>query len=157
MRARDRDVPEGAGAQHCVDHGLVGIGDVLPVPPASLDQAVAAVAQAHGSKAARMLRRFAVIPDGALVWTRGRRGFFLGRLAGPWTYDDSPAAHAVGIHHTRPALWLSHSFTAHEVPTAVAATFGRGGRNFQRTHGEAVERQTEDLWREHREGDARRP
>jgi hypothetical protein len=28
----------------------------------------------------------------------------------------------------------------------VAATFARGGRNFQRTHGDAVERRTADLW-----------
>jgi hypothetical protein len=28
----------------------------------------------------------------------------------------------------------------------VAATFARGGRNFQRTHGDAVERRTAELW-----------
>ena len=106
MRARDRDAPHGAGAEHGVDHGLVGIGD------------------AHGDKADRMLRRFAELPDGVFVWTRVADGTYrLGRIAGPWRYDDSPAARAVGIHHVRPAEWLDRPFGEHEVPPAVAATF----------------------------------
>jgi len=32
------------------------------------------------------------------------------------------------------------------VPADVAATFARGGRNLQRTHGAAVERRTAELW-----------
>jgi hypothetical protein len=32
------------------------------------------------------------------------------------------------------------------VPVAVAATFARGGRNFQRTHDAAAERRTVELW-----------
>ena len=79
---------------------------------------------------------------------RAENSYFLGRIAGPWRYDDSPAAHEVGIHHVRPALWLDRSFGEHDVPAAVAATFARGGRNLQRIHGEAVERQTAELWQE---------
>ena len=146
MRARDRDAPAGAGAEHGVEHGLVGIGDALAAPPATLPDAVEAAARAHGEKAGRMLRRFAEVPDGAFVWTRGESFYFLGRIAGPWRYDDSRAAREVGIHHVRPTHWLDRPFGEHEVPAAVAATFARGGRNFQRTHSEAAERRTAELW-----------
>ena len=100
-----------------------------------------------------MLRRFADLPEGALVWTRTADGTYrLGRIAGPWRYDDSAAAHEVGIHHVRPATWLDRRFGEDEVPPAVAATFARGGRNFQRTHGERAERRTAELWKEHGPG-----
>ena len=147
MRARDRDAPAGAGGEHGVERGLVGIGDLLPTPPATLDDAVEAATRAHGEKAGRMLRHFAGVPDGSFVWTLVEGFYFLGRIAGPWRYDDSPAAQQVGIHHVRPAHWLDRPFGEHEVPEAVATTFARGGRNFQRIHGEAVERQTAELWR----------
>lgn len=130
MRARDRDdVAAGAGAEFGVEHGVVGIG------------------AAHGDKADRMLGRFADLPDGTFVWTRTTDGSYrLGRIAGPLRHDDSPAARAVGIHHVRPASWIGRPFGEDEVPTAVAATFARGGRNLQRTHDELAERQTVELW-----------
>jgi len=135
MRARDRDAPDGAGAEHGIEHGLVGIGD------------------SRGDKAGRMLRRFAELPEGALVWTRTADGTYrLGRIAGPWRYDDSAAAREVGIHHVRPATWLDRRFGEDEVPPAVAATFARGGRNFQQTHDERAERRTAELWEEHGPG-----
>jgi hypothetical protein len=46
----------------------------------------------------------------------------------------------------RAADWLDRPFGDLDVPAGVAATFARGGRNFQRTHGEAVERRTAELW-----------
>jgi hypothetical protein len=131
MRPRDRDIPPGAGGEHGVEHGLVGIGD----PP-----------HADPAKADRMLRRFAELPEGVFVWTRGERFYFLGRIAGPCRRDDSPAAREVGIHHVRPTRWLDRPFTEDEVPAKVAATFARGGRNFQRTHGDDVERLSAELW-----------
>lgn len=150
MRARDRDVPPGAGADHGVAHGLVGTGDALDVVPATVDEAVAAATDRHGEKAGRMLRGFAAIPNGAYVWTRHADGRFrLGRVAGPWRYDDSPAAHAVGIHHVRPARWLPRSFEPERVPAGVRATFDRGGRNLQRAHDEDAERATVALWDVH--------
>jgi hypothetical protein len=150
MRARDRDdVPAGAGADFGFEHGLVGIGDALAAAPATLETALAAAAAAHGAKAARMLDRFAELPDGSFVWTRTADGAYrLGRVAGPWRYDDSPAARAVGIHHVRPADWLERPFGADAVPTAVADTFARGGRNLQRTRDERAERETAALWEE---------
>jgi hypothetical protein len=147
MRARDRDLPPGAGAEHGVARGLVGIGDGLPRPPLALEEAVAAAAAVHGDKAGRMLRAFASVPDGSFVWTRAADGGFrLGRIAGPWRYDDSPAARAVGVVHMRPATWLERTFGEDDVPAAVAATFARGGRNFQRTRDERAEAETMALW-----------
>jgi hypothetical protein len=150
MRARERDVPAGAGADHGLENGIVGTGDALDPPPATAGDAVAAATRAHGDKAGRMLRRFAGLPDGAFVWTRASDGrYHLGRIGGPWRYDDSPAAREVGMHHVRPATWLERPFGEDEVPVAVAATFRRGGRNFQRTHGENAERRTAELWDAH--------
>ena len=132
MRARDRDLPVGAGARFGVEHGVVGIGDT------------------PGEKGARMLHRFTGVDEGAFVWTQtGADEYRLGRIAGAWRYDDSEAARAVGIHHVRPAAWLSRAFAGDELPAAVAATFARGGRNFQRTHSEEAERRTAELWAEH--------
>src|SRR3954465_8237526 len=103
MRARARDLPAGAGAEFGLAHGVVGIGDALPRTPATIDEAVAAA----GGKPGRMLRHFAELPDGSLVWTRVTDGTYrLGRISGPWRYDDSPAARSVGIHHVRSATWL---------------------------------------------------
>ncbi len=131
MRARARDLPAGAGAEFAVAHGVVGIGDGV------------------GEKAARALHRFAELPEGVFVWTRETDGAYrLGRIAGDLRRDDSAAARAVGIHNVRPATWLERRFAEDEVPPAVAATFARGGRNFQRTHDEAAERRTAELWDE---------
>jgi hypothetical protein len=147
MRARHHDAPAGAGAAYGLAHDVVGIGDRLDPPPGTLDEAVSAAIAAHGEKAGRMLRRFADLPDGTLVWTRDADGWYhVGRIAGPWRYDDSPAARAVGIHHVRAARWLDRPFGPDEVPAAVAATFARGGRNLQRTRDAAAERRTAALW-----------
>ncbi len=125
MRARDRDdVPAGAGAEHGLREGLVGLSSE------------------------RRVGRFADLPGGTFVWTRDTEGaYHLGRISGPYRVDDSAAARAVGIHHVRPATWLDRPFGEPEVPPGVAHTFARGGRNFQRTHDERAERETAELWR----------
>jgi hypothetical protein len=131
MRARDRDLPAGAGADHGVRHGLVGTGsDDTP-------------------KGARMLDRFAALPEGTFVWTRTSDGFYrLGRITGPWRRDDSAAARRTGIHNVRAANWLDRPIGEDEVPAAVAETFARGGRNLQRIHGVRAEEATLALWNE---------
>ena len=148
MRSRTlRMVPAGKGADFGLEHGVVGIGEPLPQPPANLAQAVAASAQAHGEKAARMLAAFAGLPEGTFVWTRqGDGGYRLGRVAGGWRYDDSPDARAVGICHVRPALWSARRFGADDVPAGVARAFARGGLNFQRTRDSEAERRTAGYW-----------
>ena len=124
MRARDLDLPPGAGADVGLAHDLVGIGDV----------------------ADRAVERFAALPDGTFVWTRSSDGLFhLGRIAGPYR-AGSAAAMSVGLRHVRRATWLDRPFREDEVPAAVAATFARGGRNLQRTHDAVAERLTAELW-----------
>jgi hypothetical protein len=147
MAARDVDLPRGTGAAYGVERGLVGIGGLLVPAPATLGDALVAMTEAHGTKAARGLLRFAELPAATLMWTRTPDGAFrLGRIDGPWRYDDDPAARRVGLPHVRAAAWHPRSFTAAEVPAAVAATFARGGRNLQRTHDEPAERRSEELW-----------
>ena len=122
MRARDHDAPPGAGAEFGLAHGLVGIGD----------------------PAEARIRRLAELPDGVFVWTRDTAGdFWLGRVAGPLRRAPRNAA---GLTHVRRADWLDRPYGADDVPADVAATFARGGRNLQRTHGAAVERRTAELW-----------
>jgi len=72
--------------------------------------------------------------------------YWLGRIAGPLRPADQAAREAAGLTHVRAADWLERPFGEHDVPAGVAATFARGGRNFQRTHGDAVERRTAELW-----------
>jgi hypothetical protein len=135
MRARDQEVPPGAGAEYGLGRGIVGIGP------------------GRGEKAARMLHRFATVPTGEFVWTRDRTGaYHLGQIAGDLREDRSPGALAVGIVHVRDTRWLSRAFAETEVPPAVARTFARGGRNFQRTHDQEAERMTAEIWRRERSG-----
>ena len=95
-----------------------------------------------------MLAGLSAKPAGAFVWTRTDEDEFrLGRISGPWRYDDSAGARATGIHHVRSADWLDILFRTAEVPAAVAETFARGGRNFQRTHDGEAESVTGELWR----------
>jgi hypothetical protein len=131
MRARDVEVPAGAGAEYCVGRGWVGIG----VGP--------------GERDARRLHRFALVPEGAFVWTRDGGGAYrLGRISGDLRAVRSAQAARLGITHVRPARWLDQGFAEAEVPAAVARTFARGGRNFQRTHDAEAERLTAGLWRD---------
>jgi hypothetical protein len=147
MRSRIRDAPAGAGAEFGIAHGIVGIGEAVDGRPRSVAEAILAVAQAHGEKAGRMVARFAGLPDGTFVWTRQLDGVYrLGRLGGPWRYDDSSAAREVGIHHVRATVWSPRRFGDDDVPAAVARTFARGGRNLQRTHDHEAERQTVAAW-----------
>lgn len=148
MRARDRDdVPAGAGAEFGLEQGVVGIGDALRGgAPGPLEEAVARAEAEHGAKAGRMLERFAGLPDGTLVWTRDAGGgYWLGRIAGPWRYAASAAAREVGIVHVRPAVWLDRRLGPDDVPSAVRATFGRGGRNLQRIRDAGAERESAAL------------
>jgi hypothetical protein len=135
MRARTVDAPPGAGADHGIERGLVAIGEPLDRVPETLDDAVAATAEQHGPKAARMLDRFAALPEGSVVWTQDSAGLFhRGAIAGPWTYDASAEGLLLGLVNARAAAWEPEPFTPDDVPAAVAATFARGGRNLQAIH-----------------------
>ena len=80
------------------------------------------------------------------MWTRDRAwDYHLGRIAGAVREDRLPAASAVGIGYVRDTEWLNRGFKETEVPPAVARTFARGGRNFQRTNDSEAERLTSEI------------
>jgi hypothetical protein len=147
MRSREREVTPYEGARFGVERGVVGIGEPLEVDPVEIEEAAEITAVTYGPKAARMLRRFASLPEQTLVWTRtDDDAYRLGRIAGSWRWDGSTAARAVGIHNVRDTQWMPRTFSGDEVPAAVVATFDRGGRNLQRTHDHEAERRSEELW-----------
>lgn len=149
MRARAIDAPRYAGARLGVEAGIVGIGEPVEGVPADLEEALELTAVAHGHKAARMLRHFAELDPGTLVWTQtGDEAWRLGRIRGSWRWDASASAAETGIHNVREAEWLAHEFGPDEAPSAVIVTFSRGGRNLQRTHDSAGEHESAALWEE---------
>lgn len=61
-------------------------------------------------------------------------------------YDSSTEAAAHDLMHTRACAWTDGPVPLDVVPGGVQDTFDRGGRNFQRTHGDRIETETEQLW-----------
>ncbi|MEO9323956.1 GAF domain-containing protein [Nocardioides sp. C4-1] len=130
MRSRRDDVDPALAVRRALDLGLCGIGGVLRRSPSTLPDAVSATADEHGPRAADRLARFAAADDGDTVWTRDEHGLFhVGELAGSWGYDDDPRAVGADLVHVRRCRWRTPDDA---VPGPVLATFGRGGRNFQR-------------------------
>lgn len=148
MRARSVDAGRFAGATHAVERSLIGTGEPLSRVPADLDEAVLAAIDELGEKSGRMLARFADLPDSSLVWTQTAEDEFrLGRIAGPWRYDESLPARRTGIHQVRPARWLPERFDPGSTPAGVIEVFRRGGLNLQRIHDPEAERASNRLWR----------
>ena len=133
MRSRRDDVEPFLAVERALDEGLCGMGEVTD------------------DRAARRLERFAAVPDGSFVWTRDEAGqTFLGRLTGPCRRDEAPDAVGADLVHVRDCDWLADPVPPQDLPAAVTQTFERGGRNFQRVHHPAVERETAALWAEQR-------
>lgn len=134
MRSRSDEIDLGATVERARRLGLCGLG-----------QRVRNLGERE--RLARRIARFAEVGEGSFVWTRDADGlYWLGRIDGPYFYDDDAAALAVDLVHVRPCRWLLEPVLESDVPTAVVATFGRGGRNFQQTHGDAVNTQTARIW-----------
>ncbi|WP_099039889.1 GAF domain-containing protein [Mycobacterium neglectum] len=132
MRSRRDDVDLQPTIDRALAAGLVGFGE------AGADE-----------RLARRITRFGDVADGSFVWTRDTDGlYWLGRIDGPLFYDDAGAA--VDLVHVRPCRWITDPVLEPEVPAAVLATFARGGRNFQQTHGPDVGAQTAAIWRRRR-------
>lgn len=147
MRSRcDRLDPQ-AALDRAVSLSRCGFGGVLTPAPADLEAAVTLAAEQHDDRLARRIERFAAVEKGSFVWARDGDGLFrLGRITGPYRYDDAAEAAAVDLVHVRACRWLDAPFTEPAVPPAVVATFHRGGRNFQRTHDADVAAQTQQIW-----------
>jgi hypothetical protein len=133
MRSRRDDVDWGAAVERALAKGLCGFGGP---PESDADE-----------RLTRRIGRFRDVDNGSFVWTRDVDGlYWLGRIEGPYFYDNDAAAAAVDLVHVRECRWLTAPFDESAVPPAVVATFGRGGRNFQQTHDPAVGEQTQRLW-----------
>ena len=133
MRSRLDSVDVTGAVERALDLALVGVGGRLSAPPVDLADALARVSDEHDERVALRLERFAAVADGAEMWTRDPAGLFhRGELAGAWRYDADPAAYDADLTHVRPCTWDPAALAEHEVPAAVAVSFRRGGRNFQR-------------------------
>lgn len=134
MRSRGDGVDAGETIQRARRLGLCGFGQLARDP-------------AEADRLARRVARFAAIEDGSFVWTRDPNGlYWLGRVCGPYFYDDDASAASVDLVHVRRCDWLTEPRMEPRVPAAVTATFGRGGRNFQQTHDASVGRETQQIW-----------
>jgi hypothetical protein len=133
MRSRLSSVVPVLAVERGLSLGLVGMGGRLRSVPRTIAEAAEMTADEYDDRAARRLERFAAVADGSEVWTRDGDGLFhRGDVTGPWTYDTSQAAYDADLVHVRPCSWDTTALEEHRVPSAVAATFRRGGRNFQR-------------------------
>lgn len=116
MHSRLDAVDRWAAVERALELGVVGMGD-----------------RTADERTAARLERFRAAPDGAEVWTRDEDGLFhRGVVTGPLRFDASPAAYDVDLQQVRDCVWDPEPLPEHRVPAPVAATFRRGGRNFQR-------------------------
>lgn len=128
MRSRRDDVDQQLAIDRAHTLGLCGFGG-----------------DSDAVRLSRRIERFAEVADGSFVWTRDADGlYWLGRLSGPYFYDAD--GESVDLIHVRPCRWLTTPVVEAQAPPAVVATFGRGGRNFQRTHHPDVGEQSLRLW-----------
>ncbi len=145
-----------AQVAHCTEGGLVGIGwriDELP-SGTSLDVVVQTIEDdpkpGWGRQAAQTVRRFGrEAKVGDFVWTRDTAGrYWLGKIAGPYSYDNSDAAKAVDVHQVRATDWAPKSLNDLDVPGAVIRGFTGRGLSFSRIHDTAARVLTPSLWEE---------
>ena len=150
MRSRCDAVALEATVSRARALGVCGFGGRLQPAPRDVEDAEEAVALAtaqHDVRLAARIARFADVEADSFVWTRDGDGlFWLGRVRGPWRYDTDAGAAAVDLVHVRACEWRDTPVLLDEAPAAVLATFGRGGRNFQRIHHDAVLGQTRRIW-----------
>lgn len=147
LRSRRDDIDHAKAVDWALEQGVVGVGGVLEPAPHSLVEAVERLAETYDDRLAARLDRFAAVPGGSFVWTRHPGGdLWVGRLTGPWAYDDSAEAAEVDLPHVRACHWPDEPVPLSSVPGGVLATLERGGRNFQRTHDAEAEEQTRRLW-----------
>lgn len=131
MRSRADEVDAAAAVDWALENGVVGVGSF------------SAATELHRIEA--RLRRFSEVANGSFVWTRDADGFaFVGQITGP--VRDEPAGAAHDLQQVRPCRWHPEPVPESAVPAAVAATFDRGGRNFQRVNAAGVGHQTARLW-----------
>lgn len=123
----------------------MAVGGRLREVPSGLHDAVDAVEREHDVRVAARLERFAHEAVGSFAWTREDDAVHVGRVEGEWAYDSDGWDH--DLVHVRPCSWVGPVPLA-DVPDPVLVTFGRGGRNLQRVHGDGLLDATDRVWRE---------
>lgn len=155
-RTKLRSLKPGVDHQEQVDHnfddGIVGIGWGIEGLPdgASLDDVLAAIdAEPDWTKdAVHTVRRFGKDAEiGDYIWTRDLHGRFrLGRIAGPYRYENSELAKRTDTHQVRDCDWANQPLSELEVPGAVIRGFVGTSTSFSRMWDEGARTYTAWLW-----------
>ena len=132
MRARDMDVPAGAGAEYGLERVVVGIAagrrrTIRPQTPSL---------------------RGSYPRERSCGRATGRVAYRLGRITGDVRDDDSAPAQAVGIRHVRPTRWLQRAFDGRRGAAGGRANV-RAWRSQLPAHPRrrGRTRRTEQIWR----------
>lgn len=156
MRSLKEGVDHAKQVAYCLQGGLVGIGwGVAELSSgAALADVLNAIASNNekgwGRQAASTVRLFGeVAQEGDFVWTRDLSGaFWVGRIAGPYRYENSAQAKAVDTHQVRDVEWGSRALNDLEVPGAIIRAFSGQATSFSRMWNEGARRYTAWLWDE---------
>ncbi len=115
----------------CVNRGIVGVGWAIehagPVDWATYEALAAATYDRDGPSwrsAVNALRAKMEIDD--LCWSRDELGiYYLGRITGPWRYENDDEHRAADVVNVRPCKWVTVG-AADKVPGTVLRNFIRG-------------------------------
>jgi hypothetical protein len=152
LRSQKSDVNHQKQASHNFDDGVVGIGWGIESLPdgAPLEKVLEAIAAEPGwsKSAVDTVRRFAeaAVP-GDFIWTRDLHGRFrLGRITGPYRYENSELARSTDTHQVRDCDWADQALGDLEVPGAVIRGFVGTSTSFSRIKDEGARLYTAWLW-----------
>jgi hypothetical protein len=156
LRSKKPDVDHKAQVAHNFDDGIVGIGWGIEALPdgAALDEVLEAVSAAIGVQpgwtkdAVHTIRRFGKDAEvGDYIWTRDLHGRFrLGRITGPYRYENTGVAKRTDTHQVRDCEWADQPLSDLEVPGAVIRGFVGTSTSFSRMWDEGARNYTAWLW-----------
>lgn len=155
-RTKLRSLKPGVDHQEQVDHnfddGIVGIGWGIEALPdgASIKDVLAAIGSQPGwtKDAVHTVRRFGEDAEiGDYIWTRDLHGRFrLGRITGPYRYENTELAKRTDTHQVRDCEWANQPLSDLEVPGAVIRGFVGTSTSFSRMWDEGARIYTAWLW-----------
>jgi len=137
---------------HNFNDGIVGIGwgiEDLPDGAALRDVLAAIDSEPGWTKAAvHTVRRFGEDAQiGDFIWTRDLQGrFLLGRITGPYRYENSELAKRTDTHQVRDCEWANRALGDLEVPGAVIRGFVGTSTSFSRLRDDGARIYTAWLW-----------
>jgi hypothetical protein len=125
--------------------GIEGLRSGAPLP-----KVLAAIDAQPGWKkdAVHTVRRFGEDAEvGDYIWTRDLHGRFrLGRISGPYRYENSKLARRTDTHQVRDCNWAKQPLSDLEVPGAVVRGFVGTSTSFSRMWDEGARIYTAWLW-----------